>query len=165
MNNAEIKTGLTKVMTSIQDAFSVWIKKQTPQYIRETVRRELDKHHAEILRKLLGFDKNWNKWELDHCNGRKGESTAGDYLRRHQLNAVMEWLEQVELPKVTAEMERNLKKEFRQDVNRALSRKLEVLADEFAEKEAEKLIKKYTKNFEIDSQLDLQHLLTEKDKE
>lgn len=48
MNNAEIKTGLTNVMESIQDAFSIWIKKQTPQYIKETVRRELDKDSAEV---------------------------------------------------------------------------------------------------------------------
>lgn len=165
MNNAEIKTGLTNVMESIQDAFSVWIKKQTPQYIKETVRRELDKDSAEILRKLLGFDKNWNAWELDHCNGRKGESSAGDYLVKHQAAAVNEWLEQVELPKITKEMEKALQNEFIQDVHRTLARKLEIFANEFAEEEAQRLIDKYIKDFEIDSQLNLQHLLTEKDKE
>lgn len=81
--------------------------------IKDEVTRVLNANVQEITAKLLGFDNRWfYKWELDHCNGRAGNSAAGDYLRKHANDAITEWLSSVQLPPMSPALKGALKKGY-----------------------------------------------------
>jgi hypothetical protein len=62
---------------------------------RSVIKSLLDKHQQQIILKLLGFDTNYNgSWELDHCNGRAGNSAAGNYLSQIAREQIPIWLGQ-----------------------------------------------------------------------
>jgi hypothetical protein len=76
------------LLTSIACAVEEWKAKNTKEVIKTTVTELLDKESKQLTLKLLGFEDRWGKWEVDHCNGRGGESAAGDYLRIAQKTAI-----------------------------------------------------------------------------
>lgn len=99
----------------IAEAVDAWKAKNTPEVIRERIFALLDKHSEEITLKLLGFDKDsWGRkeWKLDHCNGRSGNSAAGDYLMSTQSTVIKEWLSKVQLPKLTPKLKAQLEKDL-----------------------------------------------------
>lgn len=49
------------------------------QVLDELIRAMKD-DAKEVLLKVLGFNDHWGKWELDHCNGRNGNSVIGAEL-------------------------------------------------------------------------------------
>lgn len=84
---------MEEVLPVINNAIAVWREKNTDTVIAKRVTDLLDAHSKEITMKLLGFDTHYGKdWELDHCNGRNGNSVAGDYLRHNQATAIRAWL-------------------------------------------------------------------------
>lgn len=83
-----IETAKSKADKAAQD----WLKEQMPR-IEGTVRSMLDRRVQEVVGKLLGFRAQYgDAWEVDHCNGRSGESAAGDWLRKQAGEAVRQWL-------------------------------------------------------------------------
>ena len=74
------------------EAAQKWVAEQH-DVIEDTIKVMLDKRLDEIVGKMLGFDLRWGTWEVDHCNGRAGESAAGDWLRQRAGLAVMDWLD------------------------------------------------------------------------
>lgn len=80
-------------MAAARDEWAAQFK--TPEDVRAYVFGILDRRAETIVAKMLGFDNHFNGWEVDHCNGRAGESAAGNYLRRRVGNAVGEWLDKV----------------------------------------------------------------------
>lgn len=76
---------LNDMLGVVLQAVSDWRAKNTESALKTRVHELLDRNSKEITMKLLGFDSRYVKqWELDHCNGRAGESAAGDYLKRVQ---------------------------------------------------------------------------------
>lgn len=106
--------------------------------LRERVYAKLDGHADTIIVKLLGFNQSFNRWELDHCNGRSGNSAAGDYLRKKLGPAVDEWLDaQVgKLPKLNADAVKSVRDEYSSMFRRALSARLWELAKSRADEKA-----------------------------
>lgn len=97
-----------------------------PEKIEADTIAKLEESRDEIIAKLLGFDNRWQRgYELDHCNGRSGNSAAGDYLVEHQRAAVQEWLSKVDLSTVafTPKMEETMLERF----NKAYSDHLNML--------------------------------------
>ena len=48
-----------------------------------------------MIPKILGFNcDRWDQdWEIDHCNGRAGESLLGDLLRKKVIADATKWVE------------------------------------------------------------------------
>lgn len=69
---------------------------------------------SELLGKYLGFDNRWGRWEVDHCNGRGGESAAGSFLKQELKRHSEDILKHLagELPPLPAEAIKALRKEF-----------------------------------------------------
>jgi hypothetical protein len=88
----------------IANAVNEWKADNTPEHLKKTVKKELDSQANTILVKLLGFDASYGKdaWQLDHCNGRDGNSSAGDFIATHQAEAIKEWLSTVAMPTLSA---------------------------------------------------------------
>lgn len=124
---------------NIQDAYMKWLAQNTPETIQKNCLNILNKSQDDILRTLLGFEKDgWGRqeWKVDHCNGRAGESAVGDYLRRHQQATIDQWLAQVDMPKMTPSMKKSMEKEALDMFQRAFRRTLEVKVTKYAEDQA-----------------------------
>lgn len=142
----------------IAAAVDEWQKKNPPEVIKQRVFDRLDGMQEEIAMKLLGFNQSWGKWEVDHCNGRSGNSAAGDYLRNVQREAVQEWLKQLKFPTMSAthkkQIESSISDEYKNRMSSAMRRKAEEQANEdlnrvFAELSETSLINKYLSTIEL----------------
>ena len=124
---------------NIQAAYMKWLAQNTPETIQKNCLNILNKSKDDILRALLGFEKDsWGsqEWKVDHCNGRAGESAAGDYLRRHQQAAINQWLSQVDMPKMTPSMKKSMEKEALYMFEKTFRRTLEAKVTKYAEDQA-----------------------------
>jgi len=153
--------------TTIQEAYNEWMQKNPPEKIKQDCLRTLDKSSEEILRKLLGFNKDsWGGWSLDHCNGRAGESTAGKYIRDTQITAVNKWLSQVDLPSMNAQMKKSMqayaKEYFEREFNEQLRAKVKDYAKEQANTFFDTLVK--TQSKQVENQLKVLELLLQTNK-
>lgn len=140
------------VLESIVLALNEWHAIHTPEEIKRDMFARMDKAQQEILLKLLGFNtKIWDgTWALDHCNGRSGESAAGDYLRKQQAENVKAWLDQVKLPKIPKKAVDTLISEYQSTFDREISKQLEILAKNAASEYMDTLLKPLTETSAAD---------------
>lgn len=128
---------LDQLLPAIATAVHQWKRDNTPEAITATVTRLLDKNSEEITKKLLGFTDTWGKWELDHCNGRGGDSAAGDFIRKTQQAAIEAWLSTVLMPKLTPALAKSLNKqaqcEYAERLRGMVKQRVYALADRDAE--------------------------------
>lgn len=148
----------------INSALESWHAANTPEAIREKVHKSLDNSSKEVVLKLLGFNSRWgNGWELDHCNGRSGNSIIGEYLKKTQEQILHEWFAKIPLPELnkteTAQLSKSFafayKEAFRSYISKAAVRK--------AEADAQALIDSLSPSKFLDNFMQLQQLLTPKE--
>jgi hypothetical protein len=125
---------MDKALSSIVSAMATWEKQNDPKTLKARVHKLLDQNAEVLLKKLLGFDNKWSgDWELDHCNGRNGESAAGDYIKKHQLEAIKEWLGQITLPEMTPafkkKIEKDLQHAYEQEIQNGVYARVRAQAD------------------------------------
>ena len=142
----------------IAAAVDEWQEKNPPDVVKQKVFDRLDAMQDEIAMKLLGFKQSWGNWEVDHGNGRSGNSAAGDYLRNAQQEAVQEWLKQLKFPTMSAthkkQIESSISAEYKNRMSSAMRRKAEEKANEdlnkvFAELSETSLIRQYLSTVEL----------------
>ena len=103
-----------QLISIVEKTIENWKKENTEEKIKKEIVQRLDKAKDEVLPKLLGFNRRCgNKWELDHCNGRSGNSAIGDYLRKVQQATIEEWMRNITNFKLTAQQEADLKESAR----------------------------------------------------
>ena len=86
----DMKSALDAATKEADKAVKDWLSKRKD--IAGEITKLLDGRVQEIVGKLLGFDAHWGVWEVDHCNGRSGNSAAGDWLRNEVSGAVDRWI-------------------------------------------------------------------------
>lgn len=111
------------------------------EFIEKRVHDIIGNNVNEIILKLLGFDRRWHNtgYEIDHCNGRAGESFIGDYIKKTCQDKLKEWTDKIdlvsiELPKSALD---SLRKEFIQRYEYILRNVLLKQAEALATKAAE----------------------------
>ena len=129
-----------------KDAIDEWIRVNVLEEdaFKQRIKRELDKNQAQILMKLLGFNTNYgNTWELDHCNGRAGQSAAGDFIKSKMGEEVNKWLaEQTgKLPELPQDAITSLHKQYLEEVHYKLRDHIRHAAEEKANELAKLIIK------------------------
>jgi hypothetical protein len=109
----------------------------------------------------LGFKHDYfeGRWEIDNCNGRKGESAAGDHLRKHSSEAIKAWLDQVALPELTPKLKKELKKSYESEYKWRLEEAIRRMVQEKAEKDAKALVESLTQSTQINNHLKMMALL------
>lgn len=136
----------------IAEAVQEWMKKNSKAVLTKKVQDMLDKSSTEVVMKLLGFDTSYSKtWELDHCNGRSGNSAAGDYLRKTQEDAIKEWLGTVPLPALSEATQKSLLRSIQSDYKYAVEKALGKLVLAKAEADAHQLMNQLTASKQIDN--------------
>lgn len=133
-NKTEIEM-VASIIEYVTDARNKWFSEHDPDGVKEKVFKHLDGCEREVFNKLLGFDKSWgnDSWEIDHCNGRNGNSIVGEYLKSEHLNAVHEWLnglvgniDDYSLPKKElADIRRGIIHDYKYQLRKRVMEKLE----------------------------------------
>ena len=118
-----MQEALQSLIPIINGAIHEWLEKQNPEAIRKKVFDTLEAAKDEVAPKLMGFNKGsfGRGWEIDHCNGRAGESSIGDYMKKHQAEGIQQFIDQLELTKLrpfNATEIQVLRKEYRESVIR-----------------------------------------------
>lgn len=148
----------------INSALESWHEANSPEAIRKRVHEQLDKDSKQVVLKLLGFNHKWgNSWELDHCNGRSGNSVIGDYLKKTQEQILHEWFAKIPLPELTKMEMNNLGKTFASQYKDAFRNYIARAATKKAEADAQALIDSLSPSKFLDNFMQLQQLLTPKE--
>ena len=144
---------LDEILPAISSAVADWRNTNTDTMIKKTVKDQLDKHSKIVVLKLLGFDSSYpnDTYTLDHCNGRAGDSTAGDFIRVTQADAIKEWLSTVAMPEMDPIFENALKQEVQNTYKVALLKQVRNLAENQAGIDAKRLIDSISKSNDIDN--------------
>lgn len=150
---------LNDLLPVILSAIDKWKDKNKEDDITKKVHKLLDNNSDEITLKLLGFNNSWGKWELDHCNGRSGESAAGDYLRKVQKHAIEDWLKQVKLPVLNETLSTQMQKHLKGEYDRHLKQYLSDYAQTQANKDAKEIIDSLFSTTRADAVLQLANLI------
>ena len=130
----ELENPLDALIPSIAVAVEEWKLANTEEMIKSNVTNRLNKASDEITMRLLGFNNGWDgKWVLDHCNGRSGESAAGDFIRKAQSEAIKGWLSSICMPKLSpvlkAKLEKEMQYEYNEYITRMVRNKIRDIAD------------------------------------
>ena len=151
----------TELVQLIDTAIDKWLAVNTPAEITKSVTKKLNEHKDEITLKLLGFDKSYGNrvWSLDHCNGRSGNSPAGEYLKATQSAVVKQWLENVPLPELTPTLLSKISSEFNDMYLRALKKELFSLAEEKAKKDSQKILDEVISTDSVENYLKTKELI------
>jgi len=136
---------LDAALATILTAMTQWQAQNDPATLTKRVHALLDKNAEQILLKLLGFDNKYDGvWELDHCNGRNGESAAGDYLKKVQQGAIQEWMQQIQLPTMPPAFKKKLEKQIQADYQNRINDQLWRLVRDKADKDLTALVNEAT---------------------
>lgn len=150
---------IDELVPVIAQAVEEWKLNNTATVVKDKITRLLDANSKEITMKLLGFDNRWNKWELDHCNGRSGNSAAGDFLRSTQAEAIKEWLAQVSMPTLDTKTKNKLIKQAQATYEDYLSKTVRAAIERKATADADLVIAHLTQSQQIDKHLQVLKLI------
>ena len=140
-----IKNPVDGLLQHISKAVMDWESVNTPEEIKERTHSLLNKNCDEIVLKLLGFDTRYGQgFQLDHCNGRSGNSIAGDYIRNLQGEAIKDWLGKVKMPTMSVALKKSFESSMREAYTQELRRHVYTLVQQKAEEDAEELLKQLT---------------------
>ena len=145
-----VENPLNALIPVIAATVERWQQEHTPKQIEAKVTRTLDNKSQEIILKLLGFNNHWDRWELDHCNGRSGNSAAGDYMRKCHQEAIEKWITKLAMPVLPKDINQQLKKSLQVQFNRSLEDALRNKVIAHAMEEANRMFKE----LEVPSLLD-----------
>ena len=159
MSEKVIPNPSDKLLKHVVEGIDAWIATNPPEKLKADIFKRLDKSRDEIVLKLLGFDSRYGQsWELDHCNGRSGNSIAGDYLKTHQAAVVNEWLAQAKMPEMSQTLEKALtadavdryQYEFRKRFQEIIAAKAKQDAEElFSQISEDSTLEKYFKTIKL----------------
>lgn len=78
INLSKMEEFLNGIDSAVQQKFN----SVSPQSIVDSIIKDFMDQRAEVLAKLMGFSKDSfnKKWEIDHCNGRAGNSPIGNWI-------------------------------------------------------------------------------------
>ena len=111
----ELKLPTNTLLDCVQEAIDTWVNNNPENTIKAEVTQTLDNSKDEIVRKLLGFTDKSGLWEIDHFNGRYGESAAGDYLKRVSGDVIKQWFNTIVMPYPDYNLQEELKRQFQEE--------------------------------------------------
>ena len=151
---------IDRAIPLIAQAVTEWEQKNTAEVLTQRVHQLLDKSSKEVVMKLLGFNETWGKWELDHCNGRAGNSAAGDYLKEVQHSAIKDWLQTVSMPKLDKTVLTRLEKQAQSEYLQYINNEVRQLAHVQAQTDARELVTALTESKQIKNYLAAMQLIS-----
>ena len=129
-----------QIEARIQSTTKKWLKElEAKGSIEEKVEAALQGELERVTRKVLGLDIRWHNksWEVDHCNGRSGNSIVGDALQERAVQRFAEVIGEaatkIDFSDMEAHMIKELERSIRRNLDMALKRYAEAKAAELWE--------------------------------
>lgn len=106
------------------------------------VREMLDSRLESVVAQVMGFDNRWGHWEIDHCNGRSGESLAADRIRTVAREDALRWVEAAlgDVGEPPDAIRKAAREEYRAYFERAMSEAIRTRADSDAQVYVERIV-------------------------
>jgi len=132
-----------ELSVAILKAREKWIEEnlKSPQDLAAKVSDHLDRQVNTILGQLLGFDSRYGNWEVDHCNGRGGESLVGNFIKEIAGKEAAGWLldKMVPLPELTKPQIKALRNDFSKRYEEKVRDELRGLIEKKAKEDAQRI--------------------------
>mgnify|MGYP000238673770 CR=1 FL=1 len=155
----EKKTVKHQLLDLYEEVIQEYVDSNPPKKIKAILEKEVDRQRVNILRTLLGLEHRYtNKWTVDHCNGRSGESAIGDYLRNVQAKEIHKIFDSMDMSDVIT---KTIEKDIRLEYQINLKKGLISLVRKKAKEDAENIIKTVQEEFNVKDLLDTQEILNE----
>jgi hypothetical protein len=150
------------VIPLVAQAVETWKRVNSPEAVTKMVHKSLNEARMHVLCSLLGFEKSsWNgNWQIDHCNGRSGESIIGDYLREKQEDAIKDWIDSLGAfdalsKKDQAALRQNVREEYLKSCRAAIKDMVRGKAN----RDMQALVEEVTKPLQLDNYTRLRELI------
>lgn len=147
---SSLENPIDDLLPLVAAAVESWRVTNTPKNLKQKIFARLDKSRDEIVLKLLGFSSEYGGYTLDHCNGRSGNSPAGEFLKNAQADAIREWLKTTALPELTGERRISILKGMEQQYERLFREGLSAALKEKAKKDVDAVMDKISESHNID---------------
>ena len=148
-----IEKPIDTILPYIAAAVAEWKAEHTEEKVKATVIDLLEKQSKDIVLKLLGFRESCGKWEVDHCNGRGGQSAAGDFLTKAQQGAIEEWLKTTVMPTLDKKTRDSMLKSAQSEYTYNLTRLVREYAISQAESDAKAVIAQLVESDQVGNYL------------
>lgn len=127
--------------------------------IEKQVKKVLDAQGESLVLKLMGFSNKWGQWELDYCNGRSGESAAGDYFRKLHQQAIQEWMANNFTLKLSDADKKRITRDVQREYVNAVAQGLAEAINEQANEDVKALVSQFVQSNQADNYLKIRELL------
>ena len=127
----------------VRSAVEEWVKKHDSPYLKSSVHRQLDASLQANVAKLLGFEKrSGSNWEIDHCNGRAGNSVIGKMIGDMAREACESWAKSVvdDMPEFPEELRKAAEDEYVATFRREMSAHIRSAAKKRAAEIADSIV-------------------------
>ncbi len=133
------KIDINKIADDAKKAADGWLLDAD---VATRVVRVLNSKIEEIAAQLLGFEKRWDRWEVDRCNGRDKTTAAGDYVRSAVDQGVKKWFDDLagNLPGLPKKARASLISYYLERLERELRQRLERKAEDDAARMVNEII-------------------------
>ena len=148
-----------EVISIVQAAINEWNRQNNLENIRDKVFSKLNQSRDEVLLKLMGFNDRWDQWEIDHCNGRSGNSVIADILYNLHKEALTDWVKENYSPKLTATQKQQIQSAYRASYFEYLRKSVRELAEQKARENAQKIVDQLVKVDDVDAYIQTMTLL------
>jgi hypothetical protein len=132
---------IEEIATKAREA---WVAENvTNNKITRLVTSKLESASNKILMKLLGFDSRYgNEWDLDHCNGRSGNSPIGQEVKKLVQGSIDEWMSKLQSEKIKPEISDLLMTKLSARYHSLLERELQIQITSLVKQNAFNMIEK-----------------------
>lgn len=151
---------LNTLVPVVYEAIREWQSELDESAIKNHVKKQLDRSSNRLFLTLLGLESSsGNSWKVDHCNGRSGESAAGDILRKWHEEAIEEWFRHVAMPSLTEEEAESIRASIKKEYVSTLKRDLTRQARERASLDLSALVQQISQETQTENYRALMELL------
>ena len=133
MNKQEVAA---KLRDALSDAVEKEIQELDPtRFTRDLIGR-MEKQRREITLKLIGLENTWDRWEVDHCNGRNGQ--VAEAIAAQCRPEIEAWLVDT-VKKVLATELKDIKGEHKKALRGEIKRHLDIQVRDTARHTAQQI--------------------------
>lgn len=158
----KLSNPVDELIPEIASIIAKWQKNQDSAKLEKEVVGLLEKSKKEIYLKLLGFDSRYGSgYQLDHCNGRAGNSPIGQYLYDVQAKAIDEWIQNSAFPVLTKTEEESIRKSMKEEYITRLKRNLIEHIRDKADDDLKTMLSEITRSLNIDDFIKMRDLINQ----
>ena len=99
--------------------------------LKQEIESILNKQQKKLIARLMGLDLDYDgcSFKVDHCNGRSGESAAGDWLKAKHSDLIQKYFDDLgKFPKLSLAEKTSIKNSFKEELIRNLNNECRELA-------------------------------------